>query len=60
MLKHITRGLSLAFTLALLAVPTGKALAQSQASSPAVVTGTDPDPGDPQMVKIILILLNLA
>ena len=56
MLSNTTRKLSLALTLAALAAPYGKAIAQSNASSPPaspkVVGGTDPEP---QVIAVILL-----
>jgi hypothetical protein len=55
MLKVNTRNLALALTLAALAVPYGRAIAQSTGpAQPSVVTGTDPEP---QMIAIILLSL---
>jgi hypothetical protein len=58
MLRNVTRNLSLALTLAALAVPYGRAIAQSVVTGtnppPQVVTGTNPPP---QVVMIILLSL---
>jgi hypothetical protein len=60
MLSNATRKVTLALTLALLAVPFNKAIAQSTTptpSTPAVVTGTDPEP---QVVTVILLSILLS
>jgi hypothetical protein len=61
MLRNIQRKLSLALTLAAIAVPYGSAIAQST-KSPSVVTGTNPEPQvvtgtnpEPQVIAIILL-----
>jgi hypothetical protein len=50
MFRNSTRKLGLALTLAALAVPYGRAIAQS--ASPTVVTGTNPEP---QVIATILL-----
>jgi hypothetical protein len=66
MIRNTTRKLTLAFTLALLAAaPIAGAFAQSSTPPPptpppTVVTGTDPEPGDPDVAQIILIFFHLA
>lgn len=63
MLNTIKRNLGIALTLAALAVPFGRAIAQSTSpSSPSVVTGTNPEPQvvtgtnpEPQVIVIILL-----
>jgi hypothetical protein len=63
MLRNIQRKLSLALTLAAIAVPYGSAIAQSASTkSPSVVTGTNPEPQvvtgtnpEPQVIAIILL-----
>jgi hypothetical protein len=63
MLRNIQRKLGLAVTLAALAVPYGRAIAQSTpAKPPSVVTGTNPEPQvvtgtnpEPQLIAIILL-----
>lgn len=68
MMKQAARPFTLALTLALLAMPLGKAY--SQTTPTPAVTGTDPEPQsnvtgtDPEpqggVVKTILVLLHLA
>lgn len=71
MLKNSTRKIVLAFTLAVLAASTGRAIAQSSTSttgtSTTTTSPTDPDPGavsgtdpEPDYVGIVLALLGLA
>lgn len=61
MIKYAARKLALVLALVVLAAaPIGKALAQSPSATPAVVTGGDPEPGDPDTVVMILVLLQLA
>ena len=53
MLRNISRKLSLALTLAAIAVPYGRAIGQSTPPTPpSVVTGTNPEP---QVIAIILL-----
>ena len=53
MFRNIQRKFVLALTLAALAVPFGRAIAQSTApTSPTVVTGTNPEP---QVIATILL-----
>jgi hypothetical protein len=61
MIRNSTRKLTLAFTLALLAASIVGAFAQSSTPPsptppPPVVTGSDPEPGDPDVAQIISIL----
>ena len=74
MIRNSTRKLTLAFTLALLAAPIAGAFAQSSTPppptppttttppppAPTVVTGSDPEPGDPDVAQIISILFYLT
>jgi hypothetical protein len=65
MIRTTTRKLTLAFTLALLAAPIVGAFAQSSTPPPptpppTVVTGSDPEPGDPDVAQIISILFYLT
>jgi hypothetical protein len=65
MIRNSTRRLTLAFTLALLAAPIAGAFAQSSTPPPpipppTVVTGSDPEPGDPDVAQIISILFYLT
>jgi hypothetical protein len=61
MIRTTTRKLALAFKLALLAAPNVGAFAQSSTPPsttppPPVVTGSDPEPGDPDVAQIISVL----
>jgi hypothetical protein len=74
MFKHTPRKLGFALLLVLLAGPVDRAFAsstgQTSTASPTStrspsftsdgITGTDPEPIDPDIVNIILTLLNLA
>jgi hypothetical protein len=63
MTRNLARQFALVLTLAALAMPMGRAFAQSATSptnpasaSPNAVTGTDPEPGDPEVVAVLLYL----
>ena len=72
MLKHTARKLALLVLLALVAGPVNRAFADGTAQTttpttsssstvtPNGITGTDPEPIDPDIVTIVLALLNLA
>jgi hypothetical protein len=74
MFKHPTRKLAFALLLVLLAGPVQRAFASGSGSTstptptstnppsitPDGVTGTDPEPTSPDIVSLILTLLNLA
>jgi hypothetical protein len=74
MFKHITRKLAFALLLVLLAGPVDRAFASgtgststSSSTSPispsptlAGITGTDPEPIEPDIVSLVLGLINLA
>jgi hypothetical protein len=74
MFKHTSRKLGFALLLVLLAGPVDRAFASGTGSTPTPsstsaaapsptpdgITGTDPEPIDPDIVNIILTLLNLA
>jgi hypothetical protein len=74
MSKYAGRKLAFAMFLVLLAVPADRAFASGTSSTsassssstttptptPAGITGTDPEPTSPDIVSLILTLINLA
>jgi hypothetical protein len=60
MFRNTTRKLTIVLTLALLAAPLGKAIAQSTTPPPPnVITGTNPPPKG-SVVQAVLVFLHLA
>ena len=57
MFKHATRALTLALTLAVLTISSGRVFTPPPAVTATAPTGTDPEP---QIVHTILSLLGLA
>jgi hypothetical protein len=58
MFKHATRSLTLALTLAVLTISTGRVFAPPPATTASAPTGTDPEPQG--ITHMILSLLGLA